>query len=88
MKVTDYMCVADVDSAKLTVKVAELLSEGYQPLGGISMTSCVVQPMPNVWTGYAQAMVKYEHQPARFITEPDNVFCRKCQGYHEEGTCL
>jgi hypothetical protein len=72
MKVTDYMCVSDTDSAELTVKVAKLLGEGYEPLGGVSMTSCVVYPpMPNIFIAYAQAMVKYEHQPARFVSQPD-----------------
>ncbi len=73
MKVTDYMCVSDVDSGKFAVKIAELLSEGYQPLGGVSMTSCVAHPMPNVFIAYAQAMVKYEHQPPRFVTHGDDI---------------
>lgn len=71
MIVTDYMCVSDTDSAELTVKVAKLLSEGYQPLGGITMTSCVVPAMTSVFIAYAQAMVKYLPQPARFVSQPD-----------------
>ena len=71
MIVTDYMCVSDIDSADLTVKIAQLLSEGWQPLGGVTCTATVAYTMPTIFIAYAQAMVKYEHQPARFVAQPD-----------------
>jgi len=97
MKITDYLFVSDVDAGDFAVKVAELLSEGYQPLGSISMTSCVAHPMPNVFIAYAQAMVKYASihskpghgsQNEANESQTDAGYCNLCQHYHPGITCL
>ncbi len=50
-KIVDYVCAYATTFGNIDKKVQELISKGYQPLGGISL---------NNNGSMAQAMVKYE----------------------------
>ena len=67
MKIVDYcVVVSPLKSSSseddLTKDVVEMIKEGWQPLGGVSMVQDDGHSYGNNWTviRFAQAMVKYE----------------------------
>jgi len=56
MTVTDYRIVSDIDATNLQNKVKDMISNGWQPIGGLA-----VYHSPNIFhqISYYQAMVIY-----------------------------
>lgn len=59
-KIAEYACMCAPSNNKLTEKVGELMLHGYQPLGGVSISSFYdAEACTYIYT-FCQAMVKYE----------------------------
>jgi hypothetical protein len=55
-RIVEYtLATSDDDESEVTQKVNELIAQGFQPLGGVSVTTT-----REAYVCYAQAMVRYE----------------------------
>ena len=68
MNIIDYKCVYGGSSIDFSFKVSSQIQKGWQPFGGVSVSTSICDESESAELVYAQAMVKYEPQPARFIT--------------------
>lgn len=59
-KIVDYCVVENEDDDRLRDNIFELLKEGYQLQGGISVCFGHEDDMKDRFFWYSQAMVKYE----------------------------
>lgn len=63
MKIIDYHCVYAGNSQMLGVKVGQFIMRGWQPFGGVSVSTSVCDESVEAELVYAQALVRYkEHE--------------------------
>lgn len=62
--IAEYKCVFGYTTKELNTEIADLISGGWQPLGGVAVATYTVQEDgvldPGTWKIFTQAMVRYE----------------------------
>jgi len=67
MKIIQYQCMYAGSSIDLTCRVNYEVNKGWQPFGGVSVSTAISDESVNAELVYAQAMVRYEEQKKQDI---------------------
>lgn len=58
-KIKDYTCVSKSNLQDFNHEVRRLINNGYEPIGGVSMSLSLINGMTIYETIYAQALIRY-----------------------------